>query len=348
MGKRTRINAEEEIFRFATEALRKNFQGQIETLQVEPIGQLGLYPDRLIRIIMHGRKLKYYAEIKTTITKAQQILMRINKNKLDYPLLLIARYVNPQMAEQLKQDAIEFIDAAGNAFINRPQLYIFVKGNKPPEAVMPAPPKRAFRPAGLRIIYAFLCNPIMENKNYREIAKETGVALGTIGWFMRELKETGFLVDMGKRGNKLAQKEALLQRWITAYPEQLKPKQTIGRYRGEHGWWKNKKLDPFKAQWGGEVAAARLTQYLQPQIITVYTTIQHLNEFLLENRLKKDPAGDVELLERFWTLGENWQYKDMVHPILVYADLLATGNERNIETAKIIYEQHIVRLIRED
>jgi hypothetical protein len=349
MNKRTEINAEEEIFRFVDEALRKNLQGQIETLQIEHVvGQAGLRPDRLTRMIVHGRKLKYYAEIKTTITKAQQILMRINKDKLDYPLLLIARYVNPQMAEQLKQDGIEFIDTAGNAFINRPPLYIFVKGNKPPEAVMPTPPKRAFRPAGLRIIYAFLCNPGMENKNYREIAKETGVALGTIGWFMRELKETGFLIDMGKRGKKLAQKETLLHRWVTAYPEQLKPKQTIGRYRGEHGWWKNKKLDPFKAQWGGEVAAARLTQYLQPQIITVYTTTQHLNEFLLENRLKKDPAGDVELLERFWTLGKNWQYKDMVHPILVYVDLLATGNERNIETAKIIYEQHIVRLIRED
>ncbi|MDO9124685.1 MAG: type IV toxin-antitoxin system AbiEi family antitoxin [Deltaproteobacteria bacterium] len=32
----------------------------------------------------------------------------------------------------------------------------------------------------------------------------------------------------------------------------------------------------------------------------------------------------------------------------MYADLLATGNERNIETAKMIYDQHIVQFIRED
>ena len=45
---------------------------------------------------------------------------------------------------------------------------------------------------------------------------------------------------------------------------------------------------------------------------------------------------------------EIWTYEDLVHPILIYADLLATGNERNIETARMIYDQHIVQLIRED
>jgi hypothetical protein len=153
---------------------------------------------------------------------------------------------------------------------------------------------------------------------------------------------------MGKRGKKLTQKENLLQRWATTYPEQLRLKLLLGRYKGEYGWWQQRRLDPLIAQWGGEIAAARLTHYLKPEIITIYTTTQQLNQLLLENRLRKDPAGDVEILERFWKPAEMWQYEDMVHPILVYADLLATGNPRNIETAKMIYEQHIIRLIRED
>jgi hypothetical protein len=223
----------------------------------------------------------------------------------------------------------------------------FVKGNKPDIAKVP-PPKRTFKPAGLRIIYAFLCNPGLENKTYREIAAETGVALGTVDWIMRELKELGFLLDMGKRGQRLIQKENLLQRWVTAYPEQLRPKLPLGRFRGEYGWWQQKTLDPFKAQWGGEVAAAKLTQYLQPQIITIYATPQELDQLLIKNRLKRDQTGDVEILKRFWKPAEIWKYEDLVHPILIYADLLATGNERNIETAKMIYDQHIVQLIRED
>lgn len=75
---------------------------------------------------------------------------------------------------------------------------------------------------------------------------------------------------------------------------------------------------------------------------------QELNQFLTENRLRKDQTGDVEILKKFWEPPEIWQHEDLVHPILIYADLLATGNERNIETAKMIYDQHIIQLIREN
>ena len=345
---RIRQNIEEEIFQLAIEAFRKIVPAHIkvDTLALETENTAEIRPDRVIRILIDGKEARYYAEIKNTITKAQKLLLLVQKEKLNYPLLLITKYVNPQMADQIRQDGIEFIDTAGNAFINYPGLYVYVKGNRPPETMRKGPVKRAFKPAGLRMIYALLCNPGFENKTYREIATATDVALGTVGWTMNELKELGFLLDMGKQGYKMIRKENLLQRWVTAYPEQLRPKQILGHYRGELDWWKQTRLDALGAQWGGEVAAARLTQYLKPEIVTIYTTNQHLNQFLLENRLRKDPAGDVEVLERFWK--PEGQYEDLVHPLLIYADLIATGNQRNLETAKMIYEQHIVRLIRED
>jgi hypothetical protein len=345
---RTNRNMEEEIFDLALEAFRKNvpLQAEIETLGLEPGQAVDLQVDRLLRMIIQGKELHYYAEIKTAITKAHKGLLLMHREKLNYPLLLIAKYVNTQIAEQLRQDGIEFIDTAGNAFINQLPIYIFIKGNRHPDILKQAPLKRAFKSAGLRMIYAFLCNPGFENKTYREIATARDVALGTVGWIMKELKDMGFLLDMGKRGQRLIQKQNLLQRWVTTYPEQLRPKQIIGRYRGEYGWWEQKKLDPLKAQWGGEVAAERLTHYLKPEIITIYTTTQQLNQLLIENKLRKDPTGDVEILERFWKIAEMWQYEDLVHPILIYADLLATGYQRNIDTAKMIYEQHIIRLVR--
>lgn len=340
-------NIEQNIFQLAFEALRKIVPVQIETEAIQQIQGIKK-PDMLLQIVIQGKEVRYYAEIKTTVTKTEKLLLLMHKEKLNYPLLLVTRFVNTQMAEQLRQDGIEFIDTAGNAFINQPPLYIFVKGNRQPEIAGKLPLNRAFKYAGLRIIYAFLCNPGFENKTYREIADATKVALGTVDLIMDELEELGFLIDMGKRGFKLTQKEKLFQRWVTAYPEQLRPKQTLGRYRGEPGWWQQKRLDPLKAQWGGEVAAERLTHYLRPELITIYTTAQQLNQLLLENRLKIDITGDVEILERFWKPVEMWQYEDVVHPILIYADLLATGNQRNLETAKIIYEQYIIQLIRED
>ena len=343
-------NMEKEIFQLAIEAFKKNIPTptEIDTLALEPAVANGFRMDRQIRMRIQERALDYYAEIKTTVTRVNTFLLLMNRDKINIPLLLITRYVNAQMAERLKQDGIEFIDTAGNAYINNPPLYIFIKGNRPPEIPKHALVKRAFKPAGLRMIFAFLCNPGFENENYREIATATDVALGTVGWIMKELRELGFLLYMGKRGYKLIQKEKLFHQWATAYPEQLRPKQSLGRFRGENDWWQQKKLDPLMAQWGGEVAAARLTQYLKPELITIYVTAQQLNQLLLENRLKRDLAGDVEILARFWKPGEMWKYDDLVHPILIYADLLATGNQRNIETAKMIYEQYIIRLIGQD
>jgi hypothetical protein len=338
---------ENEFLQLALEALRNNLPGHAEIKNIKPLRAPRLRADYLLRIVIKGKEIKYYAEIKANVTKADKLLLMMRKGEFDHPLLLVTKYINTQLAEELKQNGTEFIDTAGNAFINQPPLYIFVKGNKP-DIVKTPPLKRAFKPAGLKVIYAFLCNPGLENKTYREIAVETGVALGTVDWIMRELKELGFLLDMGKRGQRLIQKENLLQRWVTAYPEQLRPKLTLGRFRGEYGWWQRKTLDPFKGQWGGEVAAAKLTQYLQPQIITIYVTPQEIDQLLIKNRLKRDQTGDVEILKRFWKPPEIWKYQDLVHPILIYADLLATGNERNIETAKMIYDQHIVQLIRED
>jgi hypothetical protein len=342
------IPKENDLLKLALEVFKKNLPVQVEFEEMEPLHGTGKHADCVLRMVIHGKEIRYCVEVKANVTKTDKLLAMMRKGGFEHPLLLVAKYINGQMAEQLKRDGIEFIDTAGNAFINQPPLYIFVKGNRPPDLVKHIPVKRAFKPAGLRTIYAFLCNPGLENKTYREIAAVTDVALGTVDWIMKELKELGYLLDMGKRGNKLIQKEKLLQRWVTAYPEQLRPKLALGRFRGEHGWWQQKTLDPFEAQWGGEVAAAKLTQFLQPQIITIYTTPQQLNQFLIGNRLKRDPIGDVEILEKFWKPAELWARKDVVHPILIYADLLATGNERNIETARIIYEQHIIQLIRED
>ena len=135
---------------------------------------------------------------------------------------------------------------------------------------------------------------------------------------------------------------------VTGYAEQLRPKLLMGRYRGANGWWQKAVLNPEKAQWGGEVAAGKLTEYLKPQKITVYVDKDDPETVLIQNRLKKDPEGDVELLHRFWLPDTIVPHGETVHPILVYADLMATGKQRNIETARILYDEHIVQLLRED
>jgi hypothetical protein len=69
---------------------------------------------------------------------------------------------------------------------------------------------------------------------------------------------------------------------------------------------------------------------------------------VLKNRLRKAEQGNVEILTLYWNFKYELADRDIVPPILVYADLMATGDHRNIETAAIIYEKYIGRFIREN
>jgi hypothetical protein len=262
--------------------------------------------------------------------------------------MVITTYVNPQIADELKKLNIPFMDTAGNVHINEPPLFIFIKGNKPAGAELTVIRPRVFRPAGLQILFALLCNPDLENAPYREIAEKASTALGTVGMVMNDLKKLNYLIEMPPGKRRLVRKKDLLNRWITAYPEQLRPKLLIGLYRTENrDWWKNANLHGLHILWGGEVAAARLTEHIRPQNVTVYTD-KPVGEFLLKYRIRQDPQGDIEILRMFWNFKMEWPHKNMVPPLLTYADLLATGEARNIETARILYEKEIDRLIRED
>jgi len=262
--------------------------------------------------------------------------------------MIVTTYVNPQIADELKKLNIPFMDTAGNVHINEPPLLIFIKGNKPTGADLTVIRPRAFRPAGLQILFAILCNPNLENAPYREIAEKANTALGTVGMVINDLKKLNYLIEIPPGKRRLTRKKDLLNRWITAYPEQLRPKLLIGLYRAKNrDWWKNANIRGLHILWGGEVAAARLTEHLKPQNVTVYTN-KPVGEFLLKNRIRKDPQGDIEILRMFWNFKIEWTHKNMVPPLLTYADLLATGEARNIETARILYEKEIDRLIRED
>lgn len=334
-------NAKKHILKTARDAFARQTGITLELLKKDPEHQVLLLktPEataELNAMVLEGGGLAINAML--ILCKRLQYLERY---------VMVLPQVTAEKAAELRKDGIQFIDTAGNGYINQPPLYLFIKGNKRQGVTKTPPVNRAFKQTGLRVLYALLCNPGMENETYRTIAVKTNVALGMINWVVKDLTEMGFLMEIGA-GRRLIQKERLLERWITAYAEQLRPKLVLGRYRGADGWWQQAVLNPEKAQWGGEVAAAKLTNYLKPQTITVYVDKDNPAAVLIPNRLKKDPEGDVELVGRFWQPDVIAPHGDTVHPILVYADLMATGNQRNIETARIIYDEHIIQLVGEN
>ncbi|WP_051906666.1 type IV toxin-antitoxin system AbiEi family antitoxin [Methylomarinum vadi] len=268
--------------------------------------------------------------------------------------ILIADYINPVMAERLKAMDIWFLDTVGNAYINALPVYIYIKGNKSVEEQTTSPKmNRAFSPMGLKVVFALLCHPDLVKAPYRDIAQTAGVALGTVGWVFRDLIRLGHIIEMKTLGRRLKNRKKLLERWLVAYPEQLRPKLVVGRYRApDPDWWQTVVLHNLYAYWGGEVAADRLTNYLKPQTVTIYAwekRVRDLTRDLIRwYKLRRDQNGDIEILKAFWDVEHESDRTDIVNPILIYADLMATGDPRNIETAQIIYERELAEHFREN
>lgn len=276
--------------------------------------------------------------------------------------MLVADYVNPNMAAKLKELGVLFIDTAGNAFIDRPPLYIWVTGNKPKMPIRE--PRegggRAFDATGLKVVFGMLCQPDLVKAPYRKIAEQTDVALGTVGQVMQALKVAGFLIERKqKRDRKLTNQKKLFERWVEAYPEKLKPKLKVGDFAAEGPlWWKDIAIEKYGAYWGGEVGAAKYTGYLKPKVATVYLPEAAGNKLLAAARLKKANYPEMEenlvtIYRPFWHAGidknpeEAGVVPGVVPPILIYADLVATGDSRNLETAREIYERYIAEHIGE-
>ena len=107
------------------------------------------------------------------------------------------------------------------------------------------------------------------------------------------------------------------------------------------------KIGEYEGCWGGEVAAAKLTRRLKPQMVTIYAD-QLPGRLIIENKLRKAADGEIEILKPFWNFEHDLTNRDIAPPLLVYADLMATGDQRNVETAGIIYDKYLARLDRKD
>lgn len=165
---------------------------------------------------------------------------------------------------------------------------------------------------------------------------------------MTELEEQNFILKT-KLKRVLKNKPTLLERWVVAYQDVLRPrlvkkqmrftKPDLTRRIGETFSLSTKRGIILR---GAEPAAAILTnQLVREKIQHLYPTEswQNLGQ---DMGLVPDQTGKVEILQIFWKQSPDNQ--QTTPPLLVYADLIGSGFSRNIETAKIILEnelQHI-------
>jgi len=262
--------------------------------------------------------------------------------------LIIAEYIPAPLGERLRALGVAFADAQGNAWIHEPPVLIWAVGHKADAKPRAHRAARLFQPGGLKVIFALLCVPKLIDEPLRTIADKANVALGTAAWVMEDLRTQDYVRDLGKRGRTLTNRRKLMHLWVDAYPHQLKPKLQPRHFTAaDADWWRRINLQKAGALLGGEPAGAALTNYLKPEKTTLYLK-QGLATLIAQAvLLPPHDAPNVELVPVFWNFEFKGTLPNLAPPLLVFADLLATGDDRCIETAKLIDEQYLVELTRE-
>ncbi|MEZ5072701.1 MAG: type IV toxin-antitoxin system AbiEi family antitoxin [Bacteroidales bacterium] len=269
------------------------------------------------------------------------------EEQIDLPVIVVSEYIALDVADEFKQNGINYLDGSGNTYIKNAELLVFISGQKTRKPAL-TNRSRAFRESGLRLIFMLLCHPDVIQLPNRRLSELSGISVGSVSHVLTELESLNFVLKVGGE-RRLKNPKLLLDRWIISYFDVFRPRLVIKRmefaFAGDSIHWQNLPLQNSKGRvlWGGETAAAIKTMSLNPKNFTLYTD-QNWKEVARDLRLIPSESGNLEILEIFWDESKAGSLPGLVPELLIYADLVGSGVERNIQIANEILAndlQHI-------
>jgi hypothetical protein len=272
-------------------------------------------------------------DVKTMIDRRDQLLTFKNRHR---DAVLITRELSRAMAEQCRELGIQFIDHAGNCFLQQPGLFVFVTGVKESSKSTQAA-ARGLTPATLRVVFAVLTSPSLLNTSVRRIAEVASISHGAAGAALITLEEAGYFTSAKSGRRVLAMPERWLDTWTEGYLGRIRPK--LEKYRMSAPLPISALLKRVSPQYrevalGGE-AAAEPKFGLKPGALTLYMDLRDpgvMRDIVQELKLRRDPAGNIELVDMFWNT-KALPCFPTVPDALIYADLVGTGDQRTFEIA---------------
>ncbi|WP_297338207.1 type IV toxin-antitoxin system AbiEi family antitoxin [Algoriphagus sp.] len=296
--------------------------------------------DALVTIIFPIGEFHFDALLKKEVR--ENTIRNIQNLNDTYPnFLLVAYRIYPKYRQLLQEMRINYLEASGNAFIQKNGVYILIDKFTPLKDET-KDTARAFTKTGLRVFFQLLIDDKNLETNQRDLAHQAGVALGNVPLVLNNLKEAGLLVKTYTNGYRWVNKEEAIATWISGYRNTLKPSLYQGRYRlPKDTPWMEIQLPTSKTKWGGEPGGDILTNYLRPEHLTLFTELNK-PEFIKATRMMPDKNGEVEVYETFWE--KDSEIEKCAPPLLVYADLMINGDKRSLETANMIYEKYLGEL----
>lgn len=277
-------------------------------------------------------KVKYWKEVRKYHLMS---ISKMAKNRNSF--VVMADRIPNDIKEELKNHEIAYLDLAGNCFIKTDLMYVLIEGRKG-EKPSKLNSNRIYSVSGLKVLFTLLTEYDLITKSQREIAMQTASSLGTINLIINGLKQSGYLLESESSKLYWNNQSELIEKWLILFQDTLRTKLDLGTFRlakmEPYNDWRTLPLESETALWGGEPASALLTDYLEPELLTIYTE-DSPKDLIKKYHLIPDSQGKVSVYKKFWST-RSIKNQKTVHPLLVYADLIATGNSRCLEVASIL------------
>ena len=267
----------------------------------------------------------------------------------DHRQVLLAPEINRGMAELLREGGIDYLDLAGNCHMApTPDQVVHIEGRK----AIKTKRTLTIRPQGYQVLFALLAQPGLVAKPVREIAEEAGVGKTVVGQTIERLEEEG-RIRRTRRGRVLFRPAMLLPRWLTGYADILRPRFVLGQFRAPEAGrdqlperitaYFDAQITPCNWGFGGTTAGDILTgHYRGPQITLHVEEIPQ--DFGRTVRLLPANDGDILLLRAPGPAAYKGQRPNVVHPLLVYTELMAGNDERAWEMGRMVLEEYLPEL----
>lgn len=255
--------------------------------------------------------------------------------------LLFLPHVTPNFQAWLEEEGHEFLDANGNAWLEGPNYRFWIEGRKKRKTVglgSASEKSRAFTATGLKVIFVLLVDENLLTQPVRTIAAAAGVSIGAVSQALADLEKGGYLLIRGRK-RFWVQKSRLARRWLELYAAVLKPKLRSRRFDGpapaqmleaQETWGEYARL-------GGEAAMRAKGYGIRPVETRFYSDYPWAG-LVRDFRLRPSETGNVVLTEPFWN-PEHFEDSFYVPPLLILADELAEGDERQVLVAQEMWRQ---------
>ena len=300
--------------------------------------------DGLISVV--GEQYPYEVVGRLTVGQLRRRVSQLREYLTDF--ILVLEYADEKIRSYCRDHQINFIDGAGNAYLNLPGLKIVSAPQADPLPVHKGSGNRMFQGAGLQLVYAFTRVPGLIDASVRRMQQATDLSLGSISGILDDMQKNEFLSVVDSK-RQLLNGRKLVMKWAYAYLETIRP--TL--FRGYFLPVNQHVVERLAAQTigpyylSGELAADRRGGHLAADHYTLYTDliIPDLAKIGLVPLAQRDREGSMEVLQllpvdrQLFTVTASDD--PLIGDLILYADLIESDEPRVLDAAERLLNYEI-------